>query len=127
MNPEEIKQIVNKIIDDDTLKDDNFSMDAFVHISKALNILLAQLTKDTDIKTKYSNFCGVFLTFETIVKSRKLAPADYEEKIKAYKETDDFKKEGEGIIKAFKLTNYKLQLLLSEIYDTSVLTQPLKA
>ena len=85
-----------------------------------------QALADPDIKTAIFKFRFYTENIEILSKAGEMIPEGYEDKIKEYKSTEEYKKE-DDLVKHFKLSNYKMQLLLGQVFSAKVSTSPMKA
>jgi hypothetical protein len=85
----------------------------YIHIG----ILKAQeALNDPEIKTGVYKFRFFIENIETLAKAAELLPTDYEEKIKEFRNKEEYKNAENEYIKSFKLANYKLELILSQVF-----------
>lgn len=62
---------------------------------------------------------------EVLVKSAKFLPLDYEKQIKEYQASYEYKKEDKGHVRGVKLANFKLNLIMSEVFGRKTDTNPI--
>jgi len=124
MIPEEIEK---QIVDNDTLDVDEVKVDPDTLISIMIKGIIIQSNRDTDITTKYNNFCGSFPILESLAKARNVLTEQYDKDVEAFKETQEYKDINDPLVKSFTLTNKKFYLLLKEYFGNRTLTEPIKA
>lgn len=79
-----------------------------------------------NIKDGSAKFKMLIEFIEVICRATKLIPSDYDSKIKEYKGTEEFKKISEDYSKHYHLSNFKLGLLMGEIWQGKPLNMRLK-
>lgn len=91
-----------------------------------LGIIKAQeALNDPDIKTGIFKFRFFVENIEVLAKAAEMIPTNYEENIKAYRSSEEYKTQATEYEKHFKLANYKLQLLLSQVFGNKTSDMPL--
>lgn len=85
-----------------------------------------QALNSEDIQAGVFKFRFYAENIEILAKAAEMIPKDYEEKLEAYTATEAYKKE-ENLVKHFKLANYKMQLLLGQVFSSKLTTVPMKA
>lgn len=111
-------KVADKATPDIKISPDYLMMNALI---KAQNVLETE-----DIKTATSKFTMFIQHIEIIAKSMKLVPPDYKEKLDAYKNSVEFSSITEDYSKHYNLSNYKLGLLMGEIWKAKPVNMPLK-
>lgn len=122
----QFEEFENQILDAD---DDNLNTeikinpDFYIHhaLVNAQKSLLAENMKDGFIK--YWSFIE---HIEILCKSANMLPTDYEDKLKDFKQTDDYTNEENTLTKSVKLANMKLSLMMGEVFNRKTITEPLK-
>lgn len=79
-----------------------------------------------DIKTGSAKFMMFIQHIEVLAKSMGLTTDDYETQIKAYKESPEYTNLKEDYSKHYNLSNFKLFLLLSEVWKQKPVNMRLK-
>ena len=115
---EEVKDIEDFIGTDIKINPSYYIHNAIVKAQEAL--------KDNDVQAGIFKFRFFAENIEILSKAAEMLPEDYDEKIRQFKQSDEYNKE-EDLVKHFKLANYKMQLLLSQVFASKMSTTPLKA
>ena len=90
-------------------------------------ILKAQAAlNDESIEAGVFKFRFYAENIEILAKAAEMIPKDYEEKIEAFTNSAAYKKE-EALVQHFRLANYKMQLLLGQVFSSKLTTVPMKA
>lgn len=79
-----------------------------------------------DVKTGFLQFRLLVENVEILCKAARMIPADYDARIDEYKKTDEYAKEQAIDIRAVRLANKKLEILLTEVFTAKVSTAPMK-
>jgi hypothetical protein len=115
---DEIKDIGEFIGTDIEINPEYYIHNAILKAQQALN--------DENIEQGVFKFRFYAENIEILAKAADRIPKDYEAKITAFKATKDYTEE-EGIVKHFRLANYKMQLLLGQVFSSKLTTVPMKA
>jgi len=111
----------------------NIKPDFYIH--KVLLKCQEALAKD-DARTGFLQFSLLVNHLECLCNAGKMLKVErvneddtedtYEEKIKKFKQKEDYKSESDSITQKVLLANYKLELILTEIFQHRAITEPLK-
>jgi len=85
-----------------------------------------QALSDPDIKTAIFKFRFYTENIEILAKAAEMIPEDYKKNIEAFKKKKEYNDE-DNLVRNFKLSNYKMQLLLGNVFTNKVTTTPMKA
>lgn len=75
----------------------------------------------------FLQFWGYIEHIEILCDAAKIIPNDYQKKIEEFKQTDEYKNTEKSIVKNFKVANFKLKLLMTEVFSRKTVTAPLKS
>jgi len=103
--------------------DVNIKPEYYIH--KALLKAQDCLLKD-DVKAGFMQYRVMVEYIEILCKSANLFPENYEERLDEFKKTKEYIKENDNMIKAVKLANQKLNILMEEVFSTKTATDALK-
>lgn len=125
MNKDQYEDYENELKDVGELIGTDININPSYYIHNAI-LKAQQALGDEDIKTAIVKFRFYCENIEILAKAGEMLPDDYEEKIKAFMSTEEYKKE-EDLVRHFKLSNYKMQLLLGNVFTSKLSTSPMKA
>jgi len=113
-----------EVIDgDDTINTDiKINPDYYIH--HAITGAQEMLKKD-DMKQGFIQYWSMIEHIEILASSASMLPDDYEKKISEFSNKEE-NKTGDVLIGKVKIANFKLQLILSEIFKKKTITSPLK-
>lgn len=95
----------------------------FVHIT--IKNILQSLQKD-NLQDGFMLYTVNIDMLETICNSMGIIPEDYKQKLDEFKQNDEmFKKETDFLKQRVHLSRYKMQLLLTYIFESKLITNPL--
>ena len=125
MEDQDFNKFDNDIIDIEEINttDIKINPDFYIH-----NIILkgqAALV-NLDLNAGIIQFRMCTENLEILCRAAARIPEDYEAKIKAFKDSEDFTKEDSANIKGFKLANKKWEILLTEVFSSKVSTAAMK-
>lgn len=126
---ENIKDYEETIIDVDEVAGTDIKINPDYYIHSVLLKAQKSLTKD-NVKDGLVQFRFLIEHAEILCKSAKRLPNDYEERIAEYKKSAEYTKQtndnmGE-LSKMCLLANFKLGLMLKEVFNIKASTEPLK-
>lgn len=116
----------SKVLDIDEVAGTDIKINPDFYIHNALLKAQSALIND-DAKTGFTQFRVLVENIEILCNAAKMLPLDYEEQLKDYKKSRDFKEETDVLIQGVKLANQKLKILMSQVFSAKTATQPLKA
>jgi hypothetical protein len=95
------------------------------HINRAIIKAQDALIKD-DVKAGFLQYRILVEHIETLCKSAEYIDQEYINEIKSFQDSEEFKSEGDGIVKSIKLANKKLGMLMEVFFNAQPITSPLK-
>lgn len=113
------KKYDEEIDDVDEIKGTDIKINPDYYIHNAILKAQTALTKD-EVKDGFLQYSMLIEHIEDLCRAAGMLPDDYDEEIKKlqYKNND--------VIEMVKKANHKLRLLMKEVFNNKVLTQPLK-
>jgi len=122
----EFNKLDDKIIDVDEISGTEIKINPDYYIHTALLKAQAAIV-DEDMAAGLSRFRMVVEHIEILARAAKMLPTDYDENIKTYLESEEFKEKDVDLKSGFKIANKKLGLMMSMVFSSKVSTEPLKA
>jgi hypothetical protein len=113
------------IIDIDEIGGTDLKINPEFYIHNAILKAQTALTKD-NTKEGFLQFIVIVEHIEVLTRAANYLPDDYEEKIKDFQDTKEYKDEEEKLNKKVKLANKKIELLMGEVFNSKTSTDPLK-
>jgi hypothetical protein len=97
--------------------------DYYIHLA----LIKAQdcLVKD-DVNGGFLQYVSVINYIENLCKAANMLPDNYAETITEYKQKDEYRNIKNDLTKMVRLADYKLNLLMQEVFMNKVITEPLK-
>lgn len=97
--------------------------DFYIHTG----ILKAQaaLTKD-NVKEGFLQYRVLIEHIETLCKAASMIDPDYDTKLKEFKNNDEYKEITDDLVRMVRLSTYKLELLMKNVFSNKVATEPMK-
>jgi hypothetical protein len=114
----EIEQIGDFVATEVNINPSYYIHNAILKAQQALN--------DEDIKNGIFKFRFYAENIEVLAKAAEMLPHNYQQDINKFKRSSDYIEE-DSLVQHFKLANYKMQLLLGQVFSSRVSTTPLKA
>lgn len=122
MKLNEIPKYVNdKILDIDELSGTDLKINPDFYLHNAIVKAQECLVKE-NMKEGFAQFRIMVEHIETLCKAANMLPENYEEQVKNFKVDD----EEDSLIKAVKIGQKKLEILMTEVFESKTLVSPLK-
>jgi len=123
----EYQKYERDVIDVDEVAGTDIKINPDYYIHTALLKAQAALTKD-NLQEGILQFVMIIEHIEVLCYSAGMLPDNYEQSIKDYKETEEYKKvQDKDMIAQAKVSHKKLRLMMSEVFKTKTISTSLKA
>jgi hypothetical protein len=107
------------------LTDTDYKFNPDVHIFNAIHAAQRALTKD-NIAEGFIQYRVIIEHLEVLARPAKLLPDDYDEEIKKFKDSDEYKQEDKDMARSVKLASKKLGLIMKSVFERKPITEALK-
>lgn len=122
----ELEEYEEQIIDVDEILGTDLKINPDYYIHTAL-LKAQQALLNEDTRAGFLQYWVLIENIETLCKSAKMLPDDYEDKVKDFEKGESYTKETDRSAKMAKLANYKLGLLMEQVFSHKTISAPLIA
>lgn len=122
---EKIEDYEESIIDIDEIEGTDIKINPDYYIHHAILKAQTALTSD-NIKEGFEKYVVIVNHAVMLCTAANRLPADFKEKLKRFKDTDDYKEETGETKKLVSLATKKFELILAGVFSGRTITQPLR-
>jgi hypothetical protein len=121
---DDFNDIDDNVMDIDSVGGTDIKINPDFYIHKAL-IKAQECLADPDMRVGLLRYRQFIEHIEVLCRSAKMLPDTYKESVKSFINEDDYKK-CDSNTQSAKLSHFKLELLMSEIFSSKTITDPMR-